>query len=189
MSRWKALEDAFDELMNTLPSINAGLVIFGQGTMGGFVAHPIAPLDSAPIPPLHPAGTPSTNVREEFKKIIANNQLYQGTSTQGAMEEAIHYLLGQPVKYGSERLSNPLPPSLTVWRRYGYYKDDPDAHLDQLSHPASYTLNAGASITPANCAWSNAKSCADEQIAGGAVYNSPFASMPPGRTYPRRPDD
>lgn len=176
LTRWAALEQAFEELMNTLPNLNAGLLIFSQGTMGGFIAHPIAPLDSPAISPVHPAGTPSTNVREEFKKIIANNKLDQGTSTQGAMEEALRYLTGDFVYYGKERVSSPLPQSLTIWRPYGDYEDDPDSERDQLSHPASYTLLSG-SVSPIACAWSNAESCANEKIIGNAQYISPYQNM------------
>lgn len=180
LTRWEALKYAFDVLMNTLPSLNAGMVMFSQGTMGGYIAHPISPLNGPALAPLHPQGTASTNLREELVKIIANNQTDQGTSTHGAIEEAIRYLRGDLVHYGARRLASPLPQSLLIWRQYGYYRDDPDSHRDQLSHPASYTLESGSAITPSGCAWSNAQNCADERILGQARYISPFDNMLPG---------
>jgi len=173
---WDALDDAFVNIMSFLPSINAGMIIFGQGTMGGYVAYPMAALDSPPLTPVHPAGAPSTTVREELVKIIQNNDLDQGTSTHGAMEEAISYLKGEQVHYGARRLANPLAPSMLIWRPYGDYTDDPDSHRELLSHPDSYELDGGSYVSPGSCQWSKSGVCADEKIVGTARYKSPFES-------------
>lgn len=101
-------------------------------------------------------GTSYKTARDDMKTIVNDLSATGGTPIVAAYYEAVQYMLGGPVDYGTER---------------GYYEHQ----YHRVSHPDSYT---GGSVTvDSRCSSSNPQGyyCTDEKITGNPVYISPLA--------------
>ncbi|NND91532.1 MAG: VWA domain-containing protein, partial [Granulosicoccus sp.] len=94
--------------------------------------------------------------REDMKKVVSELSATGGTPIVAAYYEAVQYMLGGPVDYGTKR---------------GYYTHQ----YHRVSHPASYT--GGSVSVDSRCTAANPESsyCKNEQINGTATYISPLA--------------
>ena len=94
--------------------------------------------------------------RDDMKKVVNELSATGGTPIVAAYYEAVQYMLGGDVDYGTQR---------------GYFRH----RYHRVSHPDSYT--GGSVSTPSSCYDSNPEStnCTNEQITGTAVYDSPLA--------------
>ncbi|MFK7852755.1 MAG: PilC/PilY family type IV pilus protein [Granulosicoccus sp.] len=94
--------------------------------------------------------------RDDMKKVVNELSATGGTPIVAAYYEAVQYMLGGPVDYGTER---------------GYYRH----RYHRVSHPDSYT--GGSVSRPAGCSDANLEgsSCTHEEITGSATYKSPLA--------------
>ncbi len=94
--------------------------------------------------------------REDMKKVVNELSATGGTPIVAAYYEAVQYMLGGPVDYGTRR---------------GFFRNS----KHRVSHPDSYT--GGSVSTPSNCDSSNPESsnCTNEEITGTATYKSPLA--------------
>ncbi|MGQ7844107.1 PilC/PilY family type IV pilus protein [Granulosicoccus sp. 3-233] len=94
--------------------------------------------------------------RDDMKSIVNGLTATGGTPIVAAYYEAVQYMLGGPVDYGTQR---------------GYYRHP----YHRVSHPDSYT--GGSVSVNANCTASNPQSsnCTFEEITGNPQYISPLA--------------
>lgn len=101
-------------------------------------------------------GTSYKTARDDMKTIVNELSATGGTPIVAAYYEAVQYMLGGPVDYGTER---------------GYYKH----RYHRVSHPDSYT--GGSVSVDSRCTAANPESsyCTYEQITGNPVYQSPLA--------------
>lgn len=94
--------------------------------------------------------------RDDMKKVVNELSATGGTPIVAAYYEAVQYMLGGEVDYGTKR---------------GYYRH----RYHRVSHPDSYTggsVSRSASCTDANLESDN---CTYEEITGTATYKSPLA--------------
>ena len=94
--------------------------------------------------------------RDDMKKVVNELSATGGTPIVAAYYEAVQYMLGGTVDYGTER---------------GYYRH----RYHRVSHPDSYT--GGSVSRPSGCSDANLESndCKHEEIIGTATYKSPLA--------------
>jgi len=94
--------------------------------------------------------------RDDMKKVVSELSATGGTPIVASYYEAVQYMLGGDVHYGTQR---------------GYYRH----RFHRVSHPDSYT--GGSVSKSSSCHDSNPESadCTYEQIIGTAVYKSPLA--------------
>ncbi len=94
--------------------------------------------------------------RDDMKSIVNELTATGGTPIVAAYYEAVQYMLGGPVDYGTQR---------------GYYRH----RYHRVSHPDSYT--GGSVSVDSSCTASNPQSsnCTYETITGDPVYVSPLA--------------
>lgn len=94
--------------------------------------------------------------RDDMKSIVNELTATGGTPIVAAYYEAVQYMLGGPVDYGTQR---------------GYYRH----RYHRVSHPDSYS--GGSVSVNASCSASNPQSsnCTYETITGDATYISPLA--------------
>ena len=156
-TRQERMNDALSQVINTITDVNIGIMRFSNTYVGGRVIYPVRNIEEG-------------NVRQELIDTLYNDMEVQlRTPTVGGMIEATRYFAGQDVLYGKRRWYGGL-------RRTGLYAELENGRYSRVSHPDSYT--GGTLVQPGECSDANLshEDCADEQITGNPVYDSPITN-------------